>query len=94
VQWSASGTSLAQNGLVLTLCGRLHRPQGFLLQMLIFVSPWHCPQQGRHPDVDPCYRHLRSLVGAIVTAIYAIRAVARSRRSHGQAEMLLSSPST
>jgi NADH:ubiquinone oxidoreductase subunit 5 (subunit L)/multisubunit Na+/H+ antiporter MnhA subunit len=59
---------------VLTLCGGCLFA-GFLLGMLIFGSPWHLPPAwGDIPTWITALATIGLLVGAIFTAIYAIKA--------------------
>lgn len=62
------------NWLVLTLCGG-SLFAGFLLGMLIFGSPWHLPPAwGDIPTWISAAATVGLLIGAIVTARYAIKA--------------------
>ena len=63
---------------------------GFLLGMLIFGSPWHLPPAwGDIPTWITAIATAGLLAGAVVTAIYAIRAFrAQSQAVGDQAEML------
>jgi membrane protein implicated in regulation of membrane protease activity len=73
---------------VLILCGGTFA--GFLLGMLIFGAPWHLPPAwGDIPTWITAVATVGLLAGAVVTAIYAIRAFrAQSREVSDQAEML------
>ena len=74
---------------VLILCGGCIFA-GFLLGMLIFGSPWHLPPSwGDIPTWITAIATVGLLVGAIVTAVYAIRAFReQSKAVHDQAAML------
>ena len=78
-----------KNWRVLTLCGGCI-VAGFLLGMLIFGSPWHLPPAwGDIPTWITAIATVGLLAGAIVTAIYAIRAFrAQSKEVSDQANML------
>ncbi len=66
--------SLLKNWRVLTLCGGCI-VAGFLLGMLIFGSPWHLPPAwGDIPTWITGIATAGLLVGAIITARYAIKA--------------------
>jgi hypothetical protein len=82
-------SSWLKNPLILALCGGCIFA-GFLLGMLIFGSPWHLPPAwGDIPTWITGIATVGLLAGAIVTAIYAIRAFrAQAREISDQAEML------
>jgi hypothetical protein len=63
---------------------------GFLLGMLIFGSPWHLPPAwGDIPTWITAIATVGLLAGAIITAIYAIRAFrAQAKEISDQADML------
>jgi NADH:ubiquinone oxidoreductase subunit 5 (subunit L)/multisubunit Na+/H+ antiporter MnhA subunit len=66
--------SWLRDGRVLTLCGGTLFA-GFLLGMLIFGSPWHLPPAwGDIPTWITAVATIGLLIGAIVTARYAIKA--------------------
>lgn len=81
--------SWLKNWQIPTLCGGCLFV-GFLVGMLIFGAPWHLPPAwGDIPTWITAIATVGLLVGAIVTAIYAIRAFReQSREVRDQAEML------
>ncbi len=80
---------LEKNWQVLTLCGGCLFA-GFLLGLLIFGSPWHLPPKwGDIPTWITGIATAALLFGAIITAIYAIRAFReQSKEVADQAAML------
>lgn len=81
--------SWLKNWRVLVLCGGCLFA-GFLVGMLIFGSPWYLPPAwGDIPTWITASATVGLLVGAIVTAVYAIRAFReQSKAVHDQAAML------
>ena len=81
--------SWLKNWRVLTLCGGCLFA-GFLLGMLIFGSPWHLPPAwGDIPTWITAIATVGLLIGAIITAIYAIKAFGKqSEEVADQAAML------
>jgi len=78
-----------KDGRILVLCGGCIFV-GFLVGMVIFGSPWHLqPVWGDIPTWISAIATVGLLAGAVVTAIYAIRAFrAQSKEVSDQAEML------
>jgi len=71
------------NWRVLTLCGSCLFA-GFLVGLLIFGSPWHLPPAwGDIPTWITAIATVGLLFGAIVTAIYAIRAFREQSKEVG-----------
>jgi Sec-independent protein translocase protein TatA len=81
--------SWLKNWRVRTLCGGCLFA-GFLVGMLIFGSPWHLPPAwGDIPTWITAIATVGLLAGAIVTAIYAIRAFReQAKEVRDQAEIL------
>jgi uncharacterized membrane protein (DUF485 family) len=81
--------SWLKNWRVLTLCGGCLFA-GFLVGMLIFGSPWHLPPAwGDIPTRVTAIATAGLLAGAVVTAVYAIRAFReQSKEVRHQAAML------
>jgi hypothetical protein len=80
---------LMKNWRVLTLCGGCVFA-GFLLGLLIFGSPWHLPPAwGDIPSWITGLATVGLLIGAIITARYAIKAFrAQAQEISDQADML------